>query len=104
MWSFLFGVFVGAIGAWVYGSKGAQQTVTSAPVTRQLQERAAQATAAVRGVRAGRQAPGAGQDQPTVERPLTAFVDNPVPDDVQAEQDAAARAAADALRDEQAGA
>ncbi len=73
----MLGVVVGALGAWLVTSGGAQN---------QLKQRWSRASTT----------PG--------EQPLAAFVDNPVPDDVLAEQDAGARAAAEARREREVGA
>ena len=70
------------------------------PATRQLKERIGQ-VASFRGT-AG--AAGDSTSPTRDEQPLTAFVDNPVPDEVQAEQDANAQAAAEARREQERGA
>ncbi len=75
--------------------------VDATPVTRQLKDRLVQATSAAR-PRAGDV--GSPIDAQPTEQPLTAFVDNPEPEEIRAEEDAAAQAAADARRERETGA
>lgn len=90
--------------ATVSSTRRVVDVVGATPLTRQLKDRAAQATTAVRS--AADKTRGlnrtAGDEQP-LEQPLGALIENPTPEELLAEQDAAARATEEARRQQQAG-
>jgi len=102
MLTFMIGVVLGAFSAWLYTSPTGRNQAhqwwsrTSEPVRQHV---SSLATTTV----SGAQRLGAARPMPD-EQPLTAFVDNPVPDDVLAEQDASAQAAAEARHERETGA
>jgi hypothetical protein len=133
MRSLILGVLTGAFGAWVYYSKldrdrlrqqlsnapapvrqraeslasaaasGSQRVadvLDASPLPRQVKDRAVQATTAIQS--AAERARGVGKTAEGQQPPAT-VVENPAPEEVRAEEDAAARAAADALREQQTG-
>jgi len=89
----------------VGGSRRIAGVVDASPLPPQVKDRTTRVAAAVQSAveRARGLTKTDGGEQPA-EQPLAALVDNPVPEEVLAEEDAAARAAADALREQQAGA
>ncbi len=84
------------------GAERAASLVDATPLPPRVKDRATATARSVAGLARRGGAGLAGQPQ-TAEQPLAALVENPVPEDVRAEQDAAARAAAEARNELQAG-